>query len=435
MSGVDIVGALLLGSDEATAYNNAPVNIYRRSTSQPALPSAPVTYTFSTGAADGLNNGWTTYIPAGTDPVWVAVATASAQATTDTMAPNEWAGPVQAFANGAAGSSGVNSKPLFAYQRAASAPPAPSQNATYTFSTQVLAGLNNGWSATIPDGSGIVWVTTASALSPTDVDNINPGEWAAVAKLVQDGTAGTDGFTIKASPATFVIPAASKGAARPPWAGGSCRVTLIKGGAEVTADSYSVVSAVNMASIAISGQDITFADTTADEGSFVARATRGGVNYDMKVNVSKVRDGSAAFRSGNSGSGTVGGTVEGNTTVPGGRTLRISASAGYNTTTNGLPPGQYRTSYGHLDLYWRNITDNGPWNLIGSFDGSEARTTNNGYNEFEPEYDIVFGSVSGQAQFAGPADKKQLGYRATFGVKPGTGNMGNYNLSVLLEAV
>jgi len=181
------------GSGGAPGLNNAAVTIYQRSAAAPPLPSVAVTYTFATGAIAGLNNGWSATPPAGTNPLYVSVATASAAGGTDTIAAAEWASPVVQAQNGTNGSNGFNSKSLFIYQRAASAPALPSADATFTFSTQALTGLNNGWQATIPGGTNPLWVSTASALSTTDTDTITPGEWAAAAVLAQNGTNGTNG--------------------------------------------------------------------------------------------------------------------------------------------------------------------------------------------------------------------------------------------------
>ena len=205
-----------VGRDGAPGYNNAQPMIYQRATSAPPLPSTTAVYTFATSTLTNVNNGWLTNgIPDGTDPVWASSATASSQGATDTIAPGEWATPVRAFANGAAGGSGLNSKSIFIYQRATSAPAAPSATATYTFSSATLSDLNNGWSTTIPDGTGIVWVTTASALSASDTDTIAPGEWAAVAKLAQDGAAGVSPLLVTAQPAALQLQGDTAGAAVP----------------------------------------------------------------------------------------------------------------------------------------------------------------------------------------------------------------------------
>lgn len=71
--------------------NNARILIYRRSPTTPALPSTSSTYTFSTGAISGLNNGWTVTVPSGTDPLWVSVASASSNGGTATIAAASWA--------------------------------------------------------------------------------------------------------------------------------------------------------------------------------------------------------------------------------------------------------------------------------------------------------------------------------------------------------
>ena len=107
------------GAAGAAGLNNASVFIYRRSASAPALPTASTTYTFATGALTGLNNGWTTTVPAGTDPLYVAVAAASSASATDTIAANEWSSPVILARDGATGAAGLNSAAVFIYKRAA----------------------------------------------------------------------------------------------------------------------------------------------------------------------------------------------------------------------------------------------------------------------------------------------------------------------------
>lgn len=189
------------GADGSNGYSNAIVYIYQRSASgAPTLPSATTTYTFSTGALTGLNNGWSQTIPAGTDPLYVSAATASSTGSTDTIASGEWSGAVVLAANGSNGSNGsngtngtdgLNSASVFIYQRSASgAPTLPSATTTYTFATGALTGLNNGWQQGVPSGTNPLYVSQATAVSTGSTDTITSGEWSSALVLAQNGADG-----------------------------------------------------------------------------------------------------------------------------------------------------------------------------------------------------------------------------------------------------
>lgn len=184
------------GTPGAAGLNNAAVFIFQRATSAPATPSATATYTFATGAITGLNNGWSASVPAANgQPLWVSAATASSTGASDTIASGEWAAPViqaqdgAAGATGATGAAGTNTATLFLFQRntTGSAPAVPSATVTYTFATGGAAGINNGWSQTMPADTGgpYLWVTTATALGTASTDTIATGEWA-TPRLITD---------------------------------------------------------------------------------------------------------------------------------------------------------------------------------------------------------------------------------------------------------
>ncbi|WP_188656646.1 hypothetical protein [Sphingomonas metalli] len=236
----------------------------------------------------------------------------------------------------------------------------------------------------------------------------------------ENGEPGDDGFGVVAAPAAFVIPATSLGATKATWQGGSCKITLNKGGQPVAADSYSYANVQNVASIAISGHTITFQDITSDKGSFIARATLGGVNYDQEVTIVKTRDGSAAFVSSTTFSGNVSATGQANTTVPKNKTVTLTSSATYDAAGSGTGN---RSGRGRLTLSWRNLTDNGAWNILGTVDGSLAQIINRG-SSAEPDYEYIPGSVSAGFSFTSPTEDKQLEYRAEFVTIQGqTGNI------------
>lgn len=95
---------------------------------------------------------------------------------------------------GGDGVDGTNAATVFLYQRSASLPSAPSTTATYTFSTGLLAGHNNGWSQSVPahDGNPL-YVTTAAAISSGATDTIAAAEWSTVRILADNGAPGSNG--------------------------------------------------------------------------------------------------------------------------------------------------------------------------------------------------------------------------------------------------
>jgi hypothetical protein len=181
------------GTNGTNGLSSAVVYIYQRAASAPTVPSSTATYTFATKSLTGINNGWSTTIPAGSNPLYVTAATASSSGATDTIATGEWSAPVVLAQNGAGGVAGATGIGLYIYQRAATAPALPSTTATYTFATASLTGLNNGWVTSVPSGTNPLWVSTATALSTGATDSIAPAEWATVSKLAENGTNGTNG--------------------------------------------------------------------------------------------------------------------------------------------------------------------------------------------------------------------------------------------------
>ena len=278
------------GQDGAPGYNNAAVTIYRRSASEPTRPTATVTYTFAGASVSGLNNGWTTSIPAGDDPVWASGAGVSSQGATDTIAPNEWAEPVQVFADGANGISAPNNKVVFIYRISEAAPALPSADTTYTFSSKALSGLTNGWSATIPDGSGTRWVSTASALSASDTDTIAPGEWAAVAKLAQDGAPGISPLLVTAQPAALQLQGDTTGAAVPGSLPAYIENGAARGGVPATITDVTIDAASGCtASVADDGTTIAITAISKATASVSYTVSAAGLSQQVKVGITVLR--------------------------------------------------------------------------------------------------------------------------------------------------
>lgn len=191
------------GSNGVNGMNTATIYLYQRATSTPSKPSNTLTYTFSTTKITGtLNNGWSTTIPTGTDAVYVTVASVSSKNDTATIATSVWSAPVVLAQNGKTGSdgkAGLNVATIYLYQRNTSKPSKPSASVTYTFSTGVASGLNNGWSQKIPNGANPLYVTLATASSNTATDTILSSEWSDVVVMAQNGEDGQDGISPKVS--------------------------------------------------------------------------------------------------------------------------------------------------------------------------------------------------------------------------------------------
>ena len=81
------------------------ITIYQRAESSPAVPSSPVTYSFTSGTLTGLA-GWSTTIPAGSIPCWATTAVASSKSDSCLIPPTAWQAPQKVFQNGDKGETG-----------------------------------------------------------------------------------------------------------------------------------------------------------------------------------------------------------------------------------------------------------------------------------------------------------------------------------------
>ena len=199
------------GEDGSAGLNQATLYLYQRATSAPTKPSATITYTFASKAFSGINNGWSTAIPSGTNPCWVTVAVASANTASDTIASSEWTDPVKMVENGADGKDGkdgtdgtngtngidgYNQATINLYKRSASTPAKPSTAVTYTFASGALSANPNGWTKTIPATDGNpCWVVSAAAISKDATASLTSASWSSPVKMVEDGTDGEKGDT------------------------------------------------------------------------------------------------------------------------------------------------------------------------------------------------------------------------------------------------
>ena len=96
-----------------SALNTAVIYLYRRSATALTAgdkPNATTTYTFDPPGIDltGVSNGWTSTIPAGSDPLYAVTITVASDNPTVTITTGEWATPVILAQNGANGINAVS---------------------------------------------------------------------------------------------------------------------------------------------------------------------------------------------------------------------------------------------------------------------------------------------------------------------------------------
>ena len=193
-------GPVVLVKDGLTALNTVSLFIYQRTPTNapPALPTAPVTYTFGVNTIVGLTGNWTSTIPAAINGpyLWVTTATAASTTNSDVIAASEWS-PGQLLAqnglDGAnGGSNGLNNATFYAYKRSTTVPINNPGDVTWHFPTALITTpstnqLANEWFKLPPTGSDQLYVVAASASASTTTDTIAAAEWSAASALGING--------------------------------------------------------------------------------------------------------------------------------------------------------------------------------------------------------------------------------------------------------
>lgn len=210
--------------------------VFKRQVDAPSRPESG-NGSFDNPLPDPIN-GWTDYIPSGTNPLWVSTRMFSK----DGALPQEpnWTDPVimadsadlnvlfskhadpgnptdnpllwsenadeetiwMAIRHLTAGSwtnwqiikikgeggTGLSTASVYLYKRAATAPTEPSGDLIYNFSTNELTGDLEGWSQLVPENNGNpIWITFATISSLEFTDTITSSEWSTPVILAQDG--------------------------------------------------------------------------------------------------------------------------------------------------------------------------------------------------------------------------------------------------------
>jgi hypothetical protein len=141
---------LIEGQDGTDGLSIAELLIYIRATSTPSTPTGG-SFNFTTQTLTAPS-GWSSGIPAGTDPVYTSRAVASIQGTTGTDSTLTWSAPVLSIQNGTdgtPGATGPRSASGFIYYAFASltAPSSPTAS-DFNFTTGTFSTLTSGWSTT-----------------------------------------------------------------------------------------------------------------------------------------------------------------------------------------------------------------------------------------------------------------------------------------------
>lgn len=234
------------GSTGTAGLNQATLYLYQRAASTPTTMPSGITYTYSTKTMSGTLGSWKKSIAEignGTDPIWITMATASSNGTTDTIADTEWTTPIKLAQNGGNGTPGYNQATIYLYQRAASAPAKPTAEVTYTFSNGTATGIPSGWSTTIPSGNNPCYVTSAAAISQTATAKVSG--WSDVVKLVEDGEKGDDAYTIILTNENHTFSADHNGKPVAPKSA-TCGVIAYKGSTQIAASIDAITCPTGM---------------------------------------------------------------------------------------------------------------------------------------------------------------------------------------------
>lgn len=120
-------------------------------------------------------------------------------------------------APGSNGTDGINTATVYLYTRNATAAQSKpySSAVTYTFATHALSSIPTNWSTSVPTGTTPLYVSSAVAASNTATDSIAVADWTTPAKMVQDGTDGTNGKSVEVNTTTITYCNSSSGTTHP----------------------------------------------------------------------------------------------------------------------------------------------------------------------------------------------------------------------------
>lgn len=239
----------------------------------------------------------------------------------------------------------------------------------------------------------------------TIIASVSGASHSVTVTKTRDGQNGADGFALSADHTEFNIPAFSNGTIKPSWGGAGGTLSLNRGGyTQTDGVTYALLTNQNVTGVSVNGRSFSFTGVIGEKGSFVIRATYAGQSYDIRIDAKKTLDGAAAFQNTVPISGNGGGSQ---VTVPAGRQARVTANADY------YPGNDYGGRTGQLQIFVRNVTDNGPETLLAQATGSTAsRYPNSNPNEPDVETNGTVSVASDKFTTASP--DKLYAFRAAF---------------------
>ena len=181
----------------ATTQSIVTINIYRRSATNPGVPTGGL-YDFSSLVLTPPI-GWSASVPAGTDPIWISTNVFTNPAAGNIAGPsNPWTAPVIVSQNGTSKST-YN---MVAYVREPSQPTTPlpntgSWNFTTNSGTPPTGADGSPWQLTVPSGNIQLWASTAVVSIIGFTGTATPSTWTTPAELSgtgQNGTSSLVGF-------------------------------------------------------------------------------------------------------------------------------------------------------------------------------------------------------------------------------------------------
>ncbi len=179
------------GTDGTDGLSTFVFPVYKRQSSTPSAPSGG-SYNFTNNTITAPS-GWSSSVPAGTDPIYVSTTQAQISGATGTDSSLTWTSPILFVQNGDAGIDGKSTFTAPIFKRATSAPSAPT-GGTFNFGTNVLTAPS-GWSVTIPSGTDPIYEATFQFSISGDTGTVTAGTWSAPVVIAENGTDGTDGLS------------------------------------------------------------------------------------------------------------------------------------------------------------------------------------------------------------------------------------------------
>jgi hypothetical protein len=199
----DLVSAYTWARIKGTdGRRTAVLELYQWSIDAPtSFPVGTSEYTWNTGAfgLPATPNGWQ-LVPGTAEPGMTLYACSVVYSDTDNSATTTitWTA-TSAYAIGKAGTNGLNTAIIYAYQRSSTPLTSNPGDVVYTFATKAITtpatnALANGWTKAIPaTGGDTLYVTAATASSANATDSIAAAEWSAPVALSTDGVPGDPG--------------------------------------------------------------------------------------------------------------------------------------------------------------------------------------------------------------------------------------------------